>query len=80
MKLSDKSIRKGVILAFLIITWLISVLLIQAPQLGLADPVYPRPKPDYTLYIMIISAISLVIYSFKNAIDLLHSSNPSANI
>ena len=80
MNLKDSKIRKGVILALLGVTWLVSVLVIQAPQLGLADPVYPRPNPDYALYIMVFSAFTLVIYSIKNAIDLLRPSLQSANI
>ena len=80
MNLKDSIIRKGVIIALLVAIWLVSVLVIQAPQLGLADPVYPRPQPDYALYIMIFSAFTLVIYSLKNAIDLFRSSNHSANL
>lgn len=80
MNLKDPTIRKGVILALLVVAWLVSVLVIQAPQLGLANPVYPRPQPDYALYIMIFSAFTLVIYSIKNAIDLFRTSNHSANL
>jgi hypothetical protein len=55
----------------LAIIWGASTYLIIAPDLGLANPIYPRPQPDYALIIMIISAIMLSGYSIKTGINII---------
>jgi len=51
--------------------WCGFVIHILAPSLGLSNPVFPRPQPDYELYSMLLSGILLVGYSIKTGIDLL---------
>ena len=61
--------RRIIIFTVLGLIWGASILLIMAPSLGLATPVFPRPQPDYELYTMLISGIMLVGYSLKTGID-----------
>ena len=61
--------RRVIIFTILGLIWGASILLIMAPSLGLATPVFPRPQPDYELYTMLISGIMLVGYSLKTGID-----------
>ena len=55
----------------LTVIWVVSVLVIMAPSLGLATVVFPRPDPDYALYVMIVSGASLVVASMKTGIEYL---------
>jgi hypothetical protein len=58
------------IIMTLAIIWGASTYLIIAPDLGLANPIYPRPQPDYELITMMISAILLSGYSIKTGINI----------
>ena len=55
----------------LTVIWVGSVLVIMAPSFGLAPTVFPRPDPDYALYLMIASGASLVLASMKTGIEYL---------
>ena len=61
--------RRIIIFGVLGLIWGASILLIMAPSLGLATPVFPRPQPDYELYIMLISGALLVGYSVTTGVD-----------
>jgi len=61
--------RRIIIFAVLGLIWGASILLIMAPSLGLATPVFPRPQPDYELYIMLVSGIILIGHSIKTGVD-----------
>ena len=63
--------RRILIFGILGLIWGASTLLIMAPSLGLATPVFPRPQPDYELYTMLLSGVLLVGYSFKTGIHYL---------
>jgi hypothetical protein len=64
--------QKTVTLAISGIVWLVSVLKILAPKLGLGTVVFPRPSPDYTLYLMIVSALVFVALSVSTAYNYLN--------
>jgi hypothetical protein len=61
--------RRLLIFGVLGLIWGVSVFIIMAPSLGLANPIFPRPQPDYELYSMVVSGVLLVGYSLNNAIS-----------
>ena len=63
--------KRWVIFGVLGLIWGVSVFMIVAPSLGLANPVFPRPQPDYELYTMLVSGVLLVITSLKTGVDYL---------
>jgi hypothetical protein len=69
----DENIRKGIIFSTLALIWVGLILLIMAPSFGLANPVFPRPQPDYELMSMLISGALLMGYSLKTGISYLKS-------
>ena len=69
----DENIRKGIIFSTLALIWVGLILLIMAPSLGLSNPVFPRPQPDYELMSMLISGVLLMGYSLKTGISYLKS-------
>ena len=64
---NEETKRFGV-LAVLGVAWVVSVILLLAPGLGLATPVFPRPQPNYTLISMLVSGAILAVYSLKTGI------------
>lgn len=69
----NENIRKYGALTIIGLLWGASVMIIVAPGLGLATPVFPRPQPDYALISMILSGALLVGLSFKTGLDYLRS-------
>ncbi len=67
----NENTGKMIILSVLGLIWGASVLLIMAPSIGLATPVFPRPQPDYEIMIMLLSGLTLVGYSLKTGINYL---------
>ena len=61
--------RRIIIFGVLGLIWGASILLIMAPSLGLATPVFPRPLAEYELYTMWISGVLLVGYSVTTGVD-----------
>ena len=65
--------KQIIIFSVLGLIWVGSIILIMAPSLGLATPVFPRPQPDYELVSMLISGVFLAGYSLKMGINYLKS-------
>ena len=65
--------RNKIVGGILGLLWVVSVLIIMAPTLGLAASVFPRPQPDYELYTMLGSGVLLVVYSMKTGLDYLRA-------
>ena len=63
--------KRWLIFGVLGLIWGASAFMIVAPSLGLGNPVFPRPQPDYELYTMLVSGVLLVIASLKTGIDYL---------
>jgi len=61
--------RRIIIFSILGLIWIVSILLIMAPSIGLITPVFPRTQPNYELYTMLISGVLLAGYSFKTGIQ-----------
>ena len=64
---------KSVAWGAITLIWVGSVLLIMAPSIGLATPVFPRPQSDIPIIMMLISGALLVINSLKTGISFLRS-------
>ena len=63
--------RRIAIFGVLGLLWISIVIHMMAPTLGLSNPVFPRPQPDYELYSMLLSGFMLVVYSLKTGIGFL---------
>ena len=63
--------KRWIIFGVLGLIWGASVFMVMAPSLGLANPVFPRPQPDYELYAVLVSGALLIIASLKTGLDYL---------
>jgi hypothetical protein len=63
--------KRWLIFGVIWLIWGASAFMIIAPSLGLANPVFPRPQPDYELTTMLISGVLFIIASLKTGIDYL---------
>ena len=63
--------QRLLIFSILGLIWGASILLIMTPSIGLTVPVFPKPRPDFELAIMLVSGALLVGYSIKTGISYL---------
>lgn len=63
--------RRMIIFGVLGLVWIAIVIHMMAPSLGLSNPVFPRPQPDYEMYSMLLSGLMLVAYSLKTGVGFL---------